>query len=704
MVATVHSEASLPQLKVDDDRLIAKVVDVTDEEQVKSVIDFTVQTFGKLDGIVNNAGVLKPGTILDASVEDFQKTFDVNVKGVFLGTKYAIPELLKAGGGSIVNFGSINSIGAEKLLTTYTASKGAVLTLTKAVALDFGAQGIRANTLCPGFVDTPLNVPHYTALGGRDELEAGLPDFQPIGRAHPPHRDRPLGRVPTLGSLHGHHRHCVRGRRRCPRRRLITPDVRWRPWSLGPPPHFHLTADVTHATMTKCRQLDEMRSTPMTSTSHDVTEHDSVDVLVIGAGPSGAVVTHTAATAGLNVLCLEQGDWVNPSDFPANHPEWELLIQHDWAHDPNVRALPSDYPVDIRDSDMWPVMFNAVGGSSIYYGAEWPRLLPSDFRVKTLDGVADDWPIAYDDLKPYHDEVDAFIGVSGVDGDTAYPDGLEYPLPPHPLGKPGMKAAEAANTLGWHWWPGTNAIPSQKNKTLEQCGRWGVCEWGCPQGAKASFDLIYMPQAQQAGAQVQTGARVRRIRTDDTGRQPVPSGSTATAPSTSNRRSRSYCAPTESAHPDCCCCRRTSATRTARQLLRAGRQEPDAAPELHRGRLLRGEPRELARPGRTADPLDAVLRHRHLPRFRPWCEVARAADPGTAEHHRDPPPARLRRAVGTGRPRRGTRVVERHPVGSQRRGSTRGTQPGHPLHGGVRLGRCPRRRSNTGSARTPARS
>lgn len=242
-----------------------------------------------------------------------------------------------------------------------------------------------------------------------------------------------------------------------------------------------------------------------------------VDVLVIGAGPSGAVVTHTAAAAGLSVVCLEQGDWVNPSDFPANFPEWELLIQHDWAHDPNVRGLPSDYPVDVSDSDMWPVMFNAVGGSSIYYGAEWPRLLPSDFRVKTLDGVCDDWPISYDDLKPYHDEVDEFIGVSGLGGDTAYPDGLDYPLPPHPLGRPGMKAAAAANTLGWHWWPGTNAIPSQKNKTLEQCGRWGVCEWGCPQGAKASFDLIYLPQAQQLGARVYTGARVRRVVTDDTG-------------------------------------------------------------------------------------------------------------------------------------------------------------------------------------------
>ena len=243
-----------------------------------------------------------------------------------------------------------------------------------------------------------------------------------------------------------------------------------------------------------------------------------VDVLVIGAGPSGAVVTHTAAAAGLSVLVLEQGDWVNPSDFPANHPEWELLIQHDWSHDPNVRRLPSDYPVDVSESDMWPVMFNAVGGSSIFYGAEWPRLVPSDFRVKTLDGVGDDWPISYDDLKPYHDEVDAFIGVSGVDGDTAYPDGLEYPLPPNPLGKAGIKGAEAANSLGWHWWPGTNAIASQKFKTLEQCGRWGTCEWGCPQGAKASFDLIYLPQAQKLGAEVVTGARVRRIVTDeDTG-------------------------------------------------------------------------------------------------------------------------------------------------------------------------------------------
>ena len=232
---------------------------------------------------------------------------------------------------------------------------------------------------------------------------------------------------------------------------------------------------------------------------------------------------------------------------------------------------------------MWPVMFNAVGGSSIYYGAEWPRLLPSDFRVKTLDGVGDDWPITYNDLKPYHDEVDEFIGVSGVGGDTAYPEGLDYPLPPHPLGKPGMKAAAAANELGWHWWPGTNAIPSQKNKTLEQCGRWGVCEWGCPQGAKASFDLIYMPQAQQAGAEVhhrrpgpqgrhrRRRARHRRGMDRPRRQRPLPTSPRSGAVRQRHRHTSATAALGHRPTP-----------RRSGELLRTGRPQPDAASQLQR--------------------------------------------------------------------------------------------------------------------------
>ncbi|HET7119737.1 MAG TPA: GMC family oxidoreductase [Solirubrobacterales bacterium] len=242
------------------------------------------------------------------------------------------------------------------------------------------------------------------------------------------------------------------------------------------------------------------------------------EVLVIGAGPSGAIVTHTLATQGFDVVCLEQGEWVNPSDYPANHPEWELLIQQQWHHDPNVRSLPADYPLEVSDSEMRPVMFNGVGGSTILFGAQWPRLLPSDFRVRSVDGVADDWPLDYEELKPFHDEVDEFIGAAGVDENPAYPEGLAFPMPPHPLGRGGRRAAEAMNRLGWHWWPGTNAIVGYKHKTLEPCGRWGTCEFGCPAGAKASFDLIYMPQALKAGARLQTGARVREVTTDAQGR------------------------------------------------------------------------------------------------------------------------------------------------------------------------------------------
>jgi choline dehydrogenase-like flavoprotein len=247
-------------------------------------------------------------------------------------------------------------------------------------------------------------------------------------------------------------------------------------------------------------------------------ENEVADVVVIGSGPSGGVVTHTLAARGFKVVCLEQGDWVNPTDFPANFPEWELLIQRQWAHDPNIRKLPSDYPLEVSDSDLGPVMFNAVGGSSIYYGAEWPRLVPSDFRVKTLDGVADDWPIGYADLAPYNDRIDAFLGVAGVGGDPAYPEGLDYPLPPHPIGRAGRKAAQGMNALGWHWWPGSNAIASQKFRGLSQCARWGTCEWGCPEGAKASSDVAFWPHALRSGATLITGARVRQIETGPDGR------------------------------------------------------------------------------------------------------------------------------------------------------------------------------------------
>jgi choline dehydrogenase-like flavoprotein len=244
---------------------------------------------------------------------------------------------------------------------------------------------------------------------------------------------------------------------------------------------------------------------------------DQVDVLIIGAGPSGAVAAHELAGRGFSVTCLEQGDWVSPTAYPGNFPEFELLLQREWSWNPNTRGRVEDYPMNLDKAEVTPVMFAGVGGSSLLYGAQWLRLLPSDFRVKSLDGICDDWPIGYSDLEPYYNRVDKFLGVAGLGGDPAYPP-QDFDMPPHPLGRGGYKMAEAMNRLGWHWWPGTQAIPTANHKDLAKCVRWGVCETGCPAGAKGSFDIGYWPHATAAGARLVTGARVREITVDNEGR------------------------------------------------------------------------------------------------------------------------------------------------------------------------------------------
>lgn len=245
---------------------------------------------------------------------------------------------------------------------------------------------------------------------------------------------------------------------------------------------------------------------------------EKADALIIGAGASGAVAAAQLAQNGISVVCLEQGPYVSASEFWGNKPEWEFMTTKRWHPCPNVRALPDDYPVEVSESDVNPLMYNAVGGSTILYAAHWQRFAPSDFRVKTLDDVADDWPFTYQDLEPYYDQMDVEMGISGLAGDPAYPPMTDFPLPPLPIGKIGMKAAAGMNKLGWHWWPAPNAIPSRAYRGRNQCARWGTCLTGCPEQAKASVDLTHWPIALKNGARLVTGARVCEILIDGRGR------------------------------------------------------------------------------------------------------------------------------------------------------------------------------------------
>lgn len=243
---------------------------------------------------------------------------------------------------------------------------------------------------------------------------------------------------------------------------------------------------------------------------------EHADVLIVGAGAGGGVAGLRLAEAGLAVTCLEQGDWPDRERFPALRDEYELIARKQWSTDLNVRQMPGDYPIDMGDSDVAFENFNGVGGSMVLYAGTWARLREGDFRVRSTDGVATDWPIAYDELRPYYDRVERAMGVSCLDGNPACPD-VGPVMPPLPIGAGGLRVARGHAQLGWHWWPDTNAILSVDSENRHSCVQRATCMHGCPEGAKASTNLTHWPKAISLGARLITGARVRRVLLDDAG-------------------------------------------------------------------------------------------------------------------------------------------------------------------------------------------
>jgi NAD(P)-dependent dehydrogenase (short-subunit alcohol dehydrogenase family) len=160
--------------------------DVSNPEQVDRFINRCVEQYGKIDVLVNNAGVNIPGVLHEVSDETIDRTLNVNVKGCIYGCRAAIPHMLRQGGGSIVNMSSVNGLVSEPFLAVYSASKGAIVMLTKGVALDYAKQKIRCNAICPGWVDTPINYAHAEMMGGLDKIYATIDSFQPIGRPGEP--------------------------------------------------------------------------------------------------------------------------------------------------------------------------------------------------------------------------------------------------------------------------------------------------------------------------------------------------------------------------------------------------------------------------------------------------------------------------------------------------------------------------------------
>lgn len=161
-------------------------LDVSEELQVKAALEQVATTEGRLDILVNNTGVSHVGTILETSLEDWERLISVNARGVFLCSKYAVTQMLaqNPAGGILVNIASVAGMIAIDQRFPYSATKGAVISMTHSIAIDFVTQGIRCNAICPGTVHTPF-VEGYLArnfAGREDEVCQQLHARQPIGR------------------------------------------------------------------------------------------------------------------------------------------------------------------------------------------------------------------------------------------------------------------------------------------------------------------------------------------------------------------------------------------------------------------------------------------------------------------------------------------------------------------------------------------
>jgi NAD(P)-dependent dehydrogenase (short-subunit alcohol dehydrogenase family) len=165
---------------------IAIAADVSKREEIERVLEQTLAAFGGINVLVNNAGILHPGTAEQITEAQWDETFDINVRGLWLFSRAVLPHLRQAGGGSIINIASVLGINGTRNRAAYAASKGAVVLLTKCMAVDHGHENIRVNAICPSFVETDLTAAVLSKAQDPDAVRRERIGVHPIGRLGQP--------------------------------------------------------------------------------------------------------------------------------------------------------------------------------------------------------------------------------------------------------------------------------------------------------------------------------------------------------------------------------------------------------------------------------------------------------------------------------------------------------------------------------------
>jgi NAD(P)-dependent dehydrogenase (short-subunit alcohol dehydrogenase family) len=167
-------------------RALGLAVDVSSTDEVSAMTRMAVEEFGGVDLLYNNAAIQINGSVTDLEEADWDRTFAVNVKGIYLCSRACIPHMRSKGGGAVVNAASVQGMASQKGVAAYGASKGAVIALTRSMAVDHAGDGIRVNCICPGSVDTPLLRRNAGAAGDADTVLKSWGSAHPIGRIGQP--------------------------------------------------------------------------------------------------------------------------------------------------------------------------------------------------------------------------------------------------------------------------------------------------------------------------------------------------------------------------------------------------------------------------------------------------------------------------------------------------------------------------------------